>query len=172
MNPLLDYVDNSFDAQVALAMSRIDRIRIARLQTVRTLVWSRLHELGHDFETADAPWRPLSSTTCNSVHVAPAAGSVFPLDAFAVNPEDLSQYLFEPISVPAGPDLRVVNARKTLRRLLRLLNKVISIALRREAFHNPLRQLVLRLRAFFVIHGDHPPRHLFRHLLTPGGGAV
>jgi len=166
VNPLLDLLDNGIDARgAALAFSRIDRIPIARLQTVRALVWGRLHELGHEIASRNhqvtiANCGELSSTAVDNLQSLAATGSVFVSDAFVVLPEDWSKYIFEPIPVAAGRDPLVVNERNALRRLLRLLNKVITIALRCEASHNSLRQRVLRLRAFFVTHGNHPPRDL------------
>jgi hypothetical protein len=175
---LLDYLDSAsdLDVQKAVALSRIDRIRMARLQTFRALVWTRLHELGHyeirNHQVTIPAYDALSSTAFDNLKNTTVTVSAFAPDMFEPVPEDWSQFVFERLLIIPGPDPLVINERKALRRVLRLLNKVITIALRREALHDSLRHLVLRLQAFFVTHGNHPPHELVRHRLMPEGGAV
>jgi hypothetical protein len=160
VNPLRDRLDNALDVR---GLSRVDRIRLARLDATRALVWSRLHELGHQLADHDQQVTipqvgALSSTAFDNLRNATAERLVAPSDTYTLPVQDLSAYICEVLPGVAGPDPLILEERKALRRFLRLLNKVIAIALRREAFLDSLRHLVLRLRAFFVTHGNHPPR--------------
>jgi hypothetical protein len=162
VNPLLDLVDNSVDA--LRQPRRIDAIRMAGLAEVRVLVRERLEELEQQL-VLRAPGA-MSSTAFDNLQPFTESIQVLTLQS----PHEC--LTFVGFFWPTPPPDPVAEEQRLLRRMLRLLNKVITIVLRRASFDNTLRQLVLRQRAFFITHGNHPPRLSFRYQATPGSCAA
>jgi hypothetical protein len=163
VNGLTDVIDNCFDA--AAGLDRIDTIRIARVATVRALVRERLNELKHADRVVVRYHGALSSLRSVSDSV-----TVLLVDSSA-EPSTINWLESRAIVVEA-PD-PVSEERRRLRRLLRLLNKIVAIVLRREAVEESLQRIVLRQRSFFMIHGNHPPRlSVWRSLTMPGFSAA
>ena len=191
----ISQIDGAAISQInARAFSQIDRIRIARVKKLQGLVWSRLHELNHEIIVGPHHSGALSSTDFDNLIAVPHGSALSThFDTLIVVPQSsaLSSTAFDTVQnaiVPTDaflgkssayftdaifqgllpkPDLRLFEERKALRRLLRLLNKVITIVLRQEAFDGSRRRIVFKLRAFFVVHGDRPPRSFLRHRLMP-----
>jgi hypothetical protein len=164
VNPVL----NPFDKGLEEAVRRprgIDAMRRARLYAVRCSVRERLEELKH--QVVEEPNVSLSRTVV--VENLPSTTQPIPVLAFA-SAETLAFATVDIWSFVIVPDLLLAE-RRALRRLLRTLNKIIAIALRRAASadHRPI---VVRQRAFFLTHGNHPPRLSVRHRVLPGACAA
>lgn len=160
VHPISERIDNAVDS--VMPLGRIDMIRMARMEAVRALVLGRLNDL-------QAVEMPLPQVMWRAEFDMMRPSMTSPLFFFASAPID---YIVMTEADCAGPDPRIIEERKFLRRLLRLLNKAITIALRWEALERSLQRIVLRLRSFFITHGNHPPRFSLRYLTLSGGRAV
>jgi hypothetical protein len=164
VNSLRDLIDNAFNA--TRQRDRIDAIRMARVATVRVLVRERLEELKQ--QVVVPPCGAMSSTAFDNLRPITDSIQVITLESAE---DRLAFTTVEFRSFATIPD-PIIEERRFLRRLLRLLNKIITIALRREAFDRALQRMVLRQRSFFITHGNHPPRLSLRHRTMPGGCAA
>ena len=143
-------IDNAFDA--ARQPARRDALRLARLAAVRMLVREKLEAIEQQIVAQRCG--AMSSTAFDnlrSIADSPNVGTF----------ESTEEWLASSTPDPA------VEERRFLRRLLRLLNKVMTIALRREAFDRNLQGIGLQQRSFFITHGNHPPPPFLRHLTMP-----
>jgi hypothetical protein len=151
-HPCLDVAD-------LLPISPVDEMSIARLESMRASVSRDLRALNDQIDVSSKETEFLECGAMSSTAFDSLQTFVF-------------QWWYTDISGFLGQDPRLIEERKALRRLLRFLNKLINIARRREAFDCSLRKIVLTLAAFFVTHGNHPPRPPSRRLWSPEGCAV
>ena len=164
MNPALDVIDNAFEA--VRRPTRLDAIRMARIAAVRVLVRERLEAI--DRHVVVSRCGPIGTTASENFRSNTESYQLFtPLTALELQ----AFTVVECSSFATIPD-PIAEERRFLRRVLRLLNKVITIALRREAFHRFLQRTVLRQRSFFITHGNHPPPLFLRYRTVPRGRAA